>query len=538
MKRWKGLLITVIVLLVLGGVSVGGIYFYMNYQKSNLRADVFLVSNLNMGYDMGATSSAGYVSNSSSQSIKLNDNKVKEILVSQGDTVSIGDPLFQYDTRSLDLDIEMKQLEIQNAENDIIKAQRDLDILNATVPVVESTEIEEPLTEDDIDFDYPAIETPEQMDGAAYNFVNGNSVPYAGDGTAENPFRFLCTQDSYVLGVYINTLIEFQQTAAFEIWSNNDPVNGTMITLWTINGAEYTEVTPNGRYAVTTHENLREAYDIERMAALESALAEAEAERDSEEVTTGQTYTAKELEEAKADKQQDIKDNDVERRTKELELERLESKRDDYTVKATVNGVVQSVGDPENPSTDGAPFMVVSGEEGLFVVGEISELSLDAIQVGTEITLNSWNTGMTYSAIVQTISEYPSEDGNQYYADGNPNVSYYPFTAVVSNGDDLSAGEYVQISIVKETTEEEVNSIYIEKAYVRKENGQSYVYKVGPDNTLVKQYVETGKTLWGYSVEIKQGLTLEDSIAFPYGVTAQEGIKVNVDEQSNMNLGG
>ena len=79
---------------------------------------------------------------------------------------------------------------------------------------------------------------------------------------------------------------------------------------------------------------------------------------------------------------------------------------------------------------------------------------------------------------------------------------------------------------MQSSSEMDMNSLYIEKAYVRNEDGKSYVLKAGEDNRLVKQYVETGKTVYGSSIEIKSGLSESDRIAFPYGKTAKEGIKV------------
>lgn len=69
--------------------------------------------------------------------------------------------------------------------------------------------------------------------------------------------------------------------------------------------------------------------------------------------------------------------------------------------------------------------------------------------------------------------------------------------------------------------------ICIEKAYVREENGQSYVLVAGEDDRLEKRYIATGKTVSGQAVIIKEGLSMSDRIAFPYGKTAKEGVKVN-----------
>ena len=64
--------------------------------------------------------------------------------------------------------------------------------------------------------------------------------------------------------------------------------------------------------------------------------------------------------------------------------------------------------------------------------------------------------------------------------------------------------------------------------YIRKENGQSYVYIKGEDGLLKKQYVRTGKTLYGSTIEVKEGLSIDDAIAFPYGKNVKEGAKTKV----------
>jgi hypothetical protein len=43
---------------------------------------------------------------------------------------------------------------------------------------------------------------------------------------------------------------------------------------------------------------------------------------------------------------------------------------------------------------------------------------------------------------------------------------------------------------------------------------------------LKQQYVNTGKSLWGYYIEIKSGVSEDDRIAFPYGTSVKEGATV------------
>ena len=41
----------------------------------------------------------------------------------------------------------------------------------------------------------------------------------------------------------------------------------------------------------------------------------------------------------------------------------------------------------------------------------------------------------------------------------------------------------------------------------------------------MKQYVKTGRIIYGDTIEIKAGLSEDDRIAFPYGKTAKEGVR-------------
>ena len=183
---------------------------------------------------------------------------------------------------------------------------------------------------------------------------------------------------------------------------------------------------------------------------------------------------------------------------------------------------------PDNYQNDGTAFLVVTGDEGLYVSGTISELLLGDVTVGTVVTANSWESGMTFEATITEISDYPTS-GNSW-GDGNPNVSYYAYTAYIEDSSALRNGEYVDLSISK--NQSETGGLYIEKAYVRQEDGKSYVMIADENRRLKKQYVVTGRTIYGSAIEIKSGLTEDDLIAFPYGKNAVEGAAV--EEASNM----
>lgn len=106
-------------------------------------------------------------------------------------------------------------------------------------------------------------------------------------------------------------------------------------------------------------------------------------------------------------------------------------------------------------------------------------------------------TGDTYEGTISEISNVPSDSVN-YYGDSNPNSSFYEYTAYIKNPQNLKKGDSLELTI--DTSSEGSDSgLYIDKSYVRTENGQSYIYK--DDNgklksSLSKQASRSGAHMW------------------------------------------
>jgi hypothetical protein len=207
----------------------------------------------------------------------------------------------------------------------------------------------------------------------------------------------------------------------------------------------------------------------------------------------------------------------------EINIRKLEKKVNRQVIYSRIDGVVSSVGDPVTGSYDGNAFISVKSKEGFFVRGSVSELMLDQVQEGTILNCQSWDVGM-FTAEVVDVSDYPTSS-DSYYGDGNPNVSYYTFTATITD-QTLQFDDYDWINITLDNAQETTTGmIVLSKAFVRTENGVSYVYK-DDNGVLKKQIIESGGIVDnGYSILVKGGITREDKIAFPYAKAAQEGVK-------------
>lgn len=530
MKKKKVIAI-IITLVIVAGAAVGGIFGYKAYQGKKLIAEVYPVSNLNTGYWGDENYSSGMVTNDSSQEVYLSDTStVKEVLVEEGDTVEVGDPLITYDMASVNIQIKQKELDINTIENNIAIAKHNLETLKATTPVNKTkptTPITTPVVEEPvIDTPTEELKLPEVTETGAYNYVTTATIPTntadAPDGSSANPYRFLCSSEAYVTGNYLNTLIANKTVAVFEVREGNI-ATGELVTSWTVNGAYLTTSFEDaGNYYIMTHEK-EEIVD-------DSNLVDEPIEDNIvEEWVEPEGYTAEELATAIAEAEAKLKTLDIDKRKAELELETLQKTSEDGTLYATVAGTVKTVGDLEEYVNDGTAFLVVAGSEGLYVTGAVSELLLDQVGVGTVVTASSWESGMSFEAVITEISDYPTES-DSYYGEGNYNCSYYPYTAYIEDTTGLKNGEYLDLSIT--TGGDSGSAIYLEKAYVRTEDGKSYVMVANEDDKLEKRYVTTGKTVYGYAIEITSGLSEEDRIAFPYGKNAVEGVSVTDAEDS------
>ncbi len=233
----------------------------------------------------------------------------------------------------------------------------------------------------------------------------------------------------------------------------------------------------------------------------------------------GSGYTAAQLAQMRAEQEKTIKETKFKIKMAEADYKIMQTEMSDGNVYAEFDGKVVSVLTEEEAKTQNQPVLKVSGGGGFYIQGSVSELEKDKMQIGQEVTVNDWNTGMTYTGKIVSMGDFPT-NSDGWNGSGNPNVSYYPFTVFVDETADLQAGMYVNIQY---SSAESENGIYLENPFIRTENGQSYVYVQGANGKLEKRFVTTGKALWGSYTEIRSGLTVDDLIAFPYGKNLKEG---------------
>lgn len=539
--------------LIIGGTVltlalIGGGAFAFKSFGSHSEIEVMPVSYLSTSWWGDSNESNGYVSSDMTQEVMLQDRKVvKEILVEEGQQVSINDPLMVYDSTLVELELEMQRLTIENLNVQIQSAKRALQKLQSTkpiasvteqalevMPVVSLTERESERTLSELNY---ATELVPQEDGTYTLEVQSSQqlnvsflyrlkgLDEVGQTQISNPIQLTLTiiqedgTDSIVKvldGANLEIKQGFIQSTVNEYFKEeNQPACPQPQPCPTPEPDP--EPQPDPTPEPDPQPQPDPTPDLEPMP-----------EPEPDMVIPEEGYTKEELNQLIQEKKTEITNLELDYKEALLKEEQIKKELENLTVRSSVNGVVKKVGDPSVESVEGSALIVVSSESGFYLKGTITEHQLGKVEVGQLVDVMSWDTGNSYTATITEIYPYPVE--GEQYSYGNPNVSNYPFVAYIEEAHDLKNNMYVSVTV--QETAENPNAMYIDMAYIGDENGRKFVYKADENLRLKKEYVQTGKVLWGSYIEVISGLTEEDQIAFPYTKNIKDGVKAK--EQTNM----
>lgn len=576
----KGIIITSICAFTLVGIK-----FYLN---STNKIDVNSVSTLNTGYWDNPSTSTGFVSNSDTQSVLYDASKtITQVFVQEGQQVNAGDPLLSYDLTTLQSAVDTSQLDVEKAQNAIALAEHELKKLLNTTPIPDV--VEEPEIQDHTPAPLPGVpekngnglypyilslsqaeknftaykiyyssttsEAPEKgpheeaslwkeeretkesnntcwywieytyTDGSTNAYDPKDVVEYYSDkqqipnkeiflaGTKQNPYVFkLSENQGFVYGKLFLDNANLNQHLRFDVYTNDGDIDSS----WLVRCDKFTtiqSINEGDMYSVISHTKEEQKYvEVEQ--------------KPSQDLSSG--YTEIELAKAIRDKKQELKTLDLGLKKAQLSLSENKALLNDGVIRAKRSGIVRNIKKTSDSLQDGNTFLEVAGGQGTYIKGSISELMLNQIKVGDTISAYCWTSGETFDAKIQSIDTVPSSNSN-YNGSGNPNVSYYEFEAYAKDASKIQAGEYLELTF--NSAGDTTSSIWLSKAYVKQEGNKYYVLK-DVHGKLKKQYVTVGKIVWGDTMEIKDGLSDTDYIAFAYSKNVKEGVKTRKSSEA------
>ena len=235
--------------------------------------------------------------------------------------------------------------------------------------------------------------------------------------------------------------------------------------------------------------------------------------------------------------QLDLKETEMNVKTKKAEIQASESLLEHATVVSPVKGRVQSVSENGTDNYGNPlPYITIQQAGSFRIKGTLGELQRGGIVEGDRMTIVSrTDPNVTWSGTVTLVDyESPSQgsDMDRYYGSSVDEMSAsskYPFYVELDSTEGLILGQHIYMELQQE--EAETAGLQISSAFIAyEEDGRAYVW-AEKRGRLEKRTVALGEyNPMQDTFVITEGLTEEDYIAFPDPQLCQEGAPTTRDE--------
>ncbi len=235
--------------------------------------------------------------------------------------------------------------------------------------------------------------------------------------------------------------------------------------------------------------------------------------------------------------QLDLKEAEMNVKTKEAEVQASETLLENATVVAPVSGRVQSISESGTDNYGNPlPYITIQQAGSFRIKGTLGELQRGGLVEGNRMKILSRTDPDTFwmgtVTLVDYESPYQGSDMDRYYgmaSDEMSSSSKYPFYVELESTEGLILGQHVYMEL--ETEEEAASGIRISGAFIcYNEDGSAYVW-AEKRNKLEKRAVTLGEyNSMQDTYQVTEGLTEEDYIAFPDEQLCQEGAPTTHDQ--------
>lgn len=503
MKKTKKIIIVCIVIALL----IALIFFLRSYISKNKVVGVDRVEMYANTWSSTDESGYGQIIDGGSQEIILSATSlIDKVYVKQGDKVKKDDPIIKYDTTQNKINIESKRIQYEMSKNNLNKAIEKLAYYKTFKPYVE----------------------PEIVHINTIPFVEDSGDAVSGTGTLEDPYVFNLDYSSKISGAYLQTLYN-TFFVRFDIYYSMPGYSSVKIATLNIKNEEGTLSTAS-ELSISEYINVNEVSGLVTLTGKTLKYCEFNQLANDiyvpeKEIPYEESLTEKEIKELIQSQEQMISELNIAVAQAKLDYQRASSTSEDGIIKATNDGVVTFVSD--NKYDYSSPYIIISSSDKYTIQTTINEYRLANYSIGDTFEITMWSNGMTYTATITSISNFPTQD-NYSYSYGN-SASNYEVHAELDCQDELRSWDGGEIKFPSSASKALFS---LESCFVRKEDGKYYVLVENENNRIEKRYVEIGRLInSGYYTEIIDGLNLDDYIAFPYGSDAVVGAKADHNKE-------
>jgi HlyD family secretion protein len=221
--------------------------------------------------------------------------------------------------------------------------------------------------------------------------------------------------------------------------------------------------------------------------------------------------------------QMELKQSEYEKKSKQVEIQKLEDSIENSQVVSEMDGVVKSInnGNSEtNMNGESTAFMTLIALGDYRVKGKVNEQNMSSVMSGQSVIVHSRiDEDVTWKGTMGEVDmQNPGNDSASYgfsSSDGTTQSNSYPFYVELDSSEGLMLGQHVYIE-ADYGQEEEKAGIWLDEYLICDADSSPYVWADNGKGKLEKRSVTLGQhdeELYQY--EIAEGLTKEDMITFP-----------------------
>lgn len=510
----KKLIIFLLCVAVLGG---GGFFGYKRYMKQKEEKIVVDVVPVSMMYESASyfnysmSSLFGTVADTNAQKLYIDSKKlVAKVCVEEGQEVKKGDTLLEYDMTVVELELAEKENNIKVIEEQIKKANRDLENIKKYKPA-ENAPKQPEINWDDYFPDVPdepeMPETPPEEPSAPEPVMTADEVipstaPADGNGSAETPFIINVKPSARVSIDFIKKMAAERKWAEICVYSDKsvymykwiiDPDKAPAEDAGDWNANTGINIDDTGAVTLDTSASMPAKLSFARPKSLKFGASPDElvpdrTTTDAEDIVMPEPqqefvmpdipvyeepkrdpnnhdyeFTKKEIENKIIQKQDEIKKLELNLKKANRELETYKKRKKEGKEVAEIDGTVRKIGKPSDeegeetekteeelyaaPDPDENAFAVIEGEGGVEVVFAISENDLEKYAVGNTVSVKSFSEQpVTGTGKVRKIDEMPLSYYSTDYG-SDPNASTYLAHIKLDDPDAFNVNDNVSISV-------------------------------------------------------------------------------------------
>ena len=495
-------------------------------QANRTPVEVYPVSNVQTSYYSNSSTLAGAVTRGNVQTVTKNATQVNDVNVKTGDHVNAGDVLMVYDPTSLNRTLAADQGRISAAENKVNTSATAIATYRSLKPSEERPESRtEPVDNGELQ-PLSVIDNLERPDHTTTATTYGNLNTY------------VCTFDTVVRASVLNQVASGTTGVEFQLYRQDGAGDWTLYGSWAIDPSDVTStlaktgassvtedwvigagVTPTSMGAVINTSEAGSTYGtlVPCSPTAYQRYSYVTHEPEASSNPNYYVYSASQLTTLIQNATNDLESAQLELRKARVAYELDKATGDNGEVRASVSGTVTVNADPKT-AAQGSTVITVEGSQDYDVTVYLDEYSLGKCRVGDIYSVYGYESAQHATVEVTSKGNTPATGDWSILGGTDTGATYYPVTChVVDMGVKLKVGEYCDVTPT--ASAQETTDIYLPLMYVRREEatGKRYVMVATSANRLEKRYVTCGVIQWGTDIQVTDGISVDDRIAFPYG---------------------